>query len=140
MQRPRLLDLATIQENHDRFLRRTVQHEAAWTVWGETGPLIVDSNDAPRRDVYLLFSDEAYARRALRESWPDHPAYIARQIPLFDLLHRWLPGLDRDGHLCGTNWTGDLIGLEVEPADLGVQLLERLPDGLKAEYRSRLPR
>jgi len=141
MQRPRLLLMADVQESHERFLRRAVEHRSVWTLWGHCGPLIVESNFDPDdpdkeagndplvapRDVYLFFSDDAYARRVLRESWPDAPTYSTRSISLFDFLCWWLPGLHRDRHLAGTNWTGDLIGLEVEPEDLKAQLLDRCP-------------
>jgi hypothetical protein len=139
VERVRLLDTATAQENHERFLRRAVEHETVWTVWGGAGPLISESNgEPPPRDVYLFFSDEAYAQRALRESWPDCGSCSTRNIALFEFLHRWLPGLHRDGHLCGTNWTGDLIGLEIDPNDLRAELDEQLPDELKASYREML--
>jgi hypothetical protein len=144
MQRPRLINVADAQENHERFLRRAVEHRSVWTAWGRTGPLIVESNFTPdvvtdgnrvARDVYLFFSDEAYAKRALRESWPDVPRCSARSISLFDFLYRWLPGLHRDGHLAGTNWTGDLIGLELEPSELKAQLHSRLPQDLRVQFR-----
>jgi len=137
MQRSRLLDLVTVQENHERFLARAVEHRAVWTVWGNHGPLIATSDDGDR-DVYLLFSDEPYAERALRETWPDHATASTREISLFDLLTRWLPGMARDGHLCGTNWTGDLIGLELEPSELQHQLSERLPEDLAVQFRDML--
>jgi hypothetical protein len=143
MQRPRLINMAAAQEGHEMFLHRTVRQQSVWTVWGGTGPLIVASNYPPDdeadgnhvdRDVYLFFSDEAYARRALNESWPDLPSGSTRSIPLFDFLYRWLPGLHRDRHLAGTNWTGDLIGLEVEPSALQAQLHDCLPENLRVQF------
>jgi hypothetical protein len=142
-----MINVAAAQEGHERFLRRAVEHQSVWTVWGGTGPLIVASNFTPddeldgnhvARDVYLFFSDEAYARRALRESWSDVPNCSARSIPLFDFLYRWLPGLHRDRHLAGTNWTGDLIGLELEPSKLQAQLRDRLPQDLRVRFREML--
>jgi hypothetical protein len=59
-------------------------------------------------------------------------------IPLFDFLYRWLPGLHRDRHLAGSNWTGDLIGLEVEPSELQDQLHGRLPQNLRDQFREML--
>jgi hypothetical protein len=147
MQRPRLINAAAAQEGHERVLCRAVEHQSVWTVWGGTGPLIVTSNFTPdgetdgsriARDVYLFFSDEAYARHALLESWPDVPSCSTRSIPLFDFIYRWLPGLHRDGHLAGTNWTGDLIGLEVEPTELQAQLNGCLPQNLKNQFREML--
>ena len=140
----RFIDSATVQENHDRFIRRAIEHESVWTVRGDSGPLLVESEpdeiesggeEADPRDVYLFFSDEAYAKRALAQSWPEHPESSARLIPLFEFLYRWLPGLQRDGHLVGTNWTGDLIGREVEPAELQAQLHAQLPDHIATRYR-----
>ena len=75
----RFIDSATVQENHDRFIRRAIEHESVWTVRGDSGPLLVESEpdeiesggeEADPRDVYLFFSDEAYAKRALAQSWP----------------------------------------------------------------------
>jgi hypothetical protein len=140
-----MLDAATTRENHDRFVRRAIAHETVWTVMGESGPLISQSNaeleeddGAEPRDVYLFFSDEPYAKRALQETWPDVPGGTTKAIPLFDLIFRWLPGMARDGHLAGTNWTGDLIGLEIEPAELQAELLANLPAELTARYRAML--
>jgi len=61
MRRSRMLNMATVQENHDRFLRRAVEFQSVWTVWGNSGPLVVeaDGNEVAPRDVYLFFSDEA---------------------------------------------------------------------------------
>lgn len=141
--RPRLLDTATALENHERFLRRSIEHRSVWTLWGDSGPIVADADPLdgatgdPARDVYMFFSDQPYAQRALRESWPNCPTYTTREIPIFDLLYRWLPGLDRDGHRCGTNWTGDLIGLELQPAELLAQLRERLPEALAQDLDAR---
>jgi len=67
------------------------------------GPDEDASDEAEPRDVYFFFSDRAYAARALRENWPDAPGTKITEISLFDLLYRWLPGLNDDGHLAGTN-------------------------------------
>lgn len=133
----RLLDLATAQENHERFIRRAIEHESAFTLWGDSGPLIAESESGDR-DVYLFFSDEAYAKRALRESWPEFPNYSVREIPLFELISAWLPGLRRDGHLAGTNWTGDLIGLEIDPDVLLTELIANLPNEMAERHREKL--
>jgi hypothetical protein len=138
---PRFLDRITVEENHQRFIRRAVEHERVWSVRTETGPIVVDSDadeegEEEPRVVYLFFSDEPYAKRVLRESWPDFPDYRTEEISLFDFLFRWLPGMHDDNHLVGTNWTGDLIGLEVEPADVQQQLKAQMSDELKAHYEA----
>jgi hypothetical protein len=42
--------------------------------------------------------------------------------------------MHRDGHLAGTNWTGDLIGVEIEPADLQSELRALLSEETKARH------
>lgn len=147
MSRPRLLDTATARENHERFVRRAIEQETTWTIWGDTGPLIAESNgdedededdEVEPREVFLFFSDKAYAARALRESWPESPAYAPREVTLFNFMYRWLPGIHRDGHLVGANWTGDLIGLEVEPAELLEELKATLPEEVRARHLAEL--
>ena len=145
MVKPRWLDVANAQEHHQRFVRRALENEVVYTICGDHGPLIVTSqallkqpddmmSDGTPRDVYLFFSDQAYARQALRLSWPEREKTSVRPITLFDLLFRWLPGMAADKHLAGTNWTGDLIGLEVEPDALKAELM----DGLSVEQHTRL--
>src|SRR5687767_3381986 len=106
----RLVSLATVRPNHERFVREAVANETVWTVWGTSGPIVVDSRDERTatgeepvlpRDVYLFFSDEEGAQHVLDEMWPDFPAYSPRRISLFDLLYRWLPGMFLDGPLAG---------------------------------------
>jgi hypothetical protein len=150
MRPPRFLDGATALENHERFLRRAVEHEKVWTLANEGHVLFAESTAddededkeddaaAEPRAVYLFFSDEAYAKRALREAWPDVPSAFAKEISLVDLLFRWLPGMHQDGHLAGGNWTGDLIGLEVEPADLQSQLRDLLSPETRDRYQALL--
>ena len=80
-------------------------------------------------DVLLFFSDPAYARRAQRSAFPE---YEPKGLDLFDVLYRWLPGMTRDGVFAGPNWTGDLVGLEVE----AFELREELESQLTPEQRS----
>src|SRR5262249_11788218 len=39
------------QEALEAFHCRAVEHQSVWTVWGRTGPLIVESNFTPSDDV-----------------------------------------------------------------------------------------
>lgn len=142
----RFLEGATAEENHQRFVRRAVEHEKVWTLAEGERILTAQSTagdeddaagDAEPRAVYLFFSDEAYARRAVRESWADRPDAAPKEIALFDLLFRWLPGMHHNDQLAGTNWTGDLIGLEIEPADLQAELKQALSEETRARYQSR---
>ncbi len=133
MRQTRLLDTASCLENYQRFIRRIVERESVWILSREGGTAYCESDDYEDTDVLLFFSDEAYARRAKDESFPE---FEPKQISLFDFLYRWLPGMTADGHLAGPNWTGDLIGIEIEPYDLRVAV----EDALSPEQQARFHR
>ena len=115
-------DAATCQENHKRFISRVVATEVVWSLADKNSIAFCESNDSDR-NVLLFFSDRAYAARAQASSFPE---YAPQQLALFDFLFRWLPGMAGDGVLAGANWTGDLVGLEVEPADLQAAIFEAM--------------
>lgn len=83
--------------------------------------------------MLLFWSDEAYARRAQQE----FPEYAPAQIGLFDFLFRWLPGMSGDGVLAGTNWTGDLVGLEKDPYELRTEIEAAMPPEVSAAHKAR---
>ena len=94
-----------------------------WALKNQDGYAVTDSNDDPERNVLLFWSDRAYAKRAADAEFPDfQPSTIA----LFDFLFRWLPGMSRQKDLAGTNWTGDLVGLEIDPMEIQDQLTDSL--------------
>jgi hypothetical protein len=45
-------------------------------------------------------------------------------IALEQLTTAWLPGLTRDRHLVGANWSANLTGLELEPNGPLLELIE----------------
>ena len=126
---------AAVQENHDRFLRRAVQGETVWGIRNAAGFQGCESNEDEERTVLLFWSDAAYARRAVSTAFPD---CVPEEISLFDFLFRWLPGMEKDNFLAGTNYDANLFGIELEPLELREQLVDALPDPVRADYRKRL--
>ena len=117
-----LRDAATCRENYKRFIERVAAAGEAWILAGESGAAFCESNKRECADVVLLFSDAAYAQRAI-QSVPEHKP---ERLSLFNLLYRWLPGMNQDGVLAGPNWTGDLVGLEIKPLELRKELEKQL--------------
>ena len=116
-----LRNSADAKADVERFIRRVVDADTVWYLTSGTGTACCDSNAEVEDDedepatVLLFFSDQAYAKRAQSKNFPTHhPA----SMPLFDFMYRWLPGMSRDGVLAGSNWTGDLSGLELDPFEL----------------------
>jgi hypothetical protein len=109
-----LRNTADCQADADRFITRIVGSEVVWYLRSKHGRASCESNDSDEDEpltVLLFFSDEAYARRVKKQHFPDHEI---DRIGLFDFLYRWLPGMTGDGVLAGPNWTGDLVGLEMQ--------------------------
>ena len=136
MNDPGYRDTATCQENHDRFIKRIVETEIVWALSNENGYAYAESNeDEDPPDVILFWSEKAYAKRAKLSNYPE---YKETTITLFNFIFRWLPGMSGDGVLAGTNWTGDLVGLEFNPYKLRIEieaiLSSEQSDRFKQEY------
>jgi hypothetical protein len=132
-----LQSTATVQENHERFVRRVIASEVVWGVRNESGFQSCESNEDDSRRVLLFWSDAAYARRAISR---DYPECQAAGIELFNFLYRWLPGMAGDEILVGPNYTADPCGLELDPLELQDELLETMPVEMLERYRERLER
>ncbi len=129
-----LRNTADCEADVDRFVRRVVDAETVWYLSSGRGIAFCESNDDQSGDesgtVLLFFSDEAYARRAQTRHFSDHEV---TSMNLFDFLYRWLPGMTGDGVLAGPNWTGDLIGLEVQ----AFPLRKRIESNMTREHLER---
>ena len=111
---------ADMQDNYDRFVRRVKRSGVVWGLKSDEGWAVCPSNEYDR-DVYLFWSDEAYARRHCISEWAE---YKPTQIPLNEFIDAWLKGMDEAGELAGTNFNADLAGLEVEPIQLAEDLIK----------------
>ncbi len=132
-----LRDIADSEADHRRFIQRVVQAETVWALKGNDGFAWCESNDDDGRDVIMFWSDRAYAERVRKAEFPEHSPV---DISLFDFLFRWLPGMSGDGVLGGTNWTGQLIGLESDPDELQDQITDEMPQVMVGNYMERLKR
>ena len=130
-----LHDSATIQANHDRFVSRVAQSEVVWGLQAPSGFAVCPSNDDEDRQVLMFWSDRGYASQVKQSHFPEYEPF---EITLFDFLFRWLPGMEGDHVLAGTNWNGDLAGHEIPPDDLREQLLNAMGKDRVQQYAERL--
>jgi hypothetical protein len=129
-----LRDVAACRENHERFISRVLASQVVWGLKAARGFADCDSNESDG-PVLMFWSDRAYATRVRQQSFPE---YEPEEITLFDFLFRWLPGMAKDGVLAGTNWPGDLVGLEIAPMELRETILSVMPPEQFQEYKARL--
>jgi hypothetical protein len=130
-----LRDRASSEADRHRFIQRVIASESVWALRGGMGFAYCESNEDDEKAVIVFWSDRAYAERARKSQFPE---YEPAKIPLFDFLFRWLPGMSADGVLAGTNWTGNLIGCEVEPARLQDQITDQMPQDMLTRYLEQL--
>jgi hypothetical protein len=128
------------EENHRRFIERVAESEALWGIRVANGFAYAESNAVDRGShdvtpVLLFWSDRKYAARAQGDSYPEGRVEL---LTLFDFLFRCLPGMEADGTLAGTNWTGDLIGVELKPIALQEELLNAMGIARTTDYMTRL--
>jgi hypothetical protein len=124
----------TDEEAHSRFIAGVVDGEHVWGLSTQDGFLACESDEAQERAVLPFWSDAEEAQEA--QSAVERSAVDS--IELFDFLFRWLPGMDDDDVLVGTNWTADLEGKEVEPIALQDEILDAMSDDLRISYLDRL--
>jgi hypothetical protein len=130
-----LHDTATIQANHERFIQRVAEAEEVWGLASGKGFAVCPSNEDEERTVLMFWSDRAYATRVKQAAFPE---YEPAQITLFDFLFRWLTGMQQDRVLAGTNFNGDLAGLEIEAEDLKNELIDAIGPARALQYADRL--
>jgi len=128
-------DAATLRAYHDRFVARAAETEVVWALQSSDGFASCPSLADEAREVLMFWSDRAPAARVQQTSFPE---YDPIELKLFDFLFRWLPGMERDRALAGTNWNADLAGLELDPATLRDQLLTALGPDRARDYAQRL--
>jgi hypothetical protein len=111
---------ADLKANYERFIERVRSTHMVWGLKDEGGWAVCPSNEY-ECDVYVFWSDEAYARQHCTDDWS---GYQPESIELESFLEDWLPGMEHDGYLVGVQFNADLAGLEVEPAELALELSE----------------
>ncbi|MFY9824713.1 MAG: DUF2750 domain-containing protein [Thermoanaerobaculia bacterium] len=126
----------TDEEAHSRFVAEVVEAELVWGLSTEDGFLACESGAAEERAVLPFWSDEDDARAAQ----PEVEGSQVDSAALFDFLFRWLPGMEDDDVVAGTNWTTTLEGKEVEPIALQDEILDAMSDDLRTSYLDRLAR
>jgi len=106
---------------HDRFVQRAVTSGIVWGLKSDNG-WITSSSTAEQsegRGIMPFWSDRAYARQCAKGGWAHcEPTQILLDV----FIDRWMPGMDVDGLLVGTNWNAHLCGYEIAPLVLRDQL------------------
>lgn len=127
-------DEETDEEAHSRFIAEAIEGEHVWGLTTQDGFMACESDESAERAVLPFWSDADDARAAQ----PEIENSEVDSIALFDFLFRWLPGMEDDDVLVGTNWTPALEGKEVEPINLQDEILDAMSEDVRISYLDRL--
>ncbi len=126
---------AELEENYARFIRRSLEAGSVWVI--ESGDAyfscVAHNGDQP---IIPLWSDAAYARRALQASGEE--GWEVQALPLGRLLGETLGGLQHDDALVGPNYTADMAGLELDPREVFEALRDAMTEEQRAEHAAAL--
>ncbi|MBB1487113.1 DUF2750 domain-containing protein [Oceanospirillum sediminis] len=108
-----------LDDNHALFVEEIRFNGELWSLESDDGWVVVDSEEFEDTDVMPFWSDKDDAEAHCVGEWSD---YQVSKIEIEEFVQEWLPELDEDGVLVGTNWNSELEGLEVEPKSLAENL------------------
>ena len=101
------------------FRREAPQEGRVWSIRDEGGYPIAKGPDARDDTGTLPFWSKASRARKVVGQVAAYRAFDVVEIELADWLERWLPGLEREGHLVGVNWAGPkATGYDVAPGQV----------------------
>ncbi|MFD4323904.1 DUF2750 domain-containing protein [Nocardioides sp. NPDC058538] len=102
------------------FYDEVVAEGTVWTIRDEGGVPVPSSGSGLR--AMPFWSKRSRAERII-ESVETYEGFRVQEIPLSEFRARWLPGLARDGHRVGINWSGPrATGYDIEPDEVGARL------------------
>ena len=106
---------------YDAFIAAVQQSAEVWGLHSEKdgGWAICPSAEYEDTDVLPFWSSAELAQKLCTDEWK---IYQPSSIPLEEFVNDWLPGMHEDDALVGPDWTPELDGLELEPADVAAEL------------------
>ncbi|MCP4443210.1 MAG: DUF2750 domain-containing protein [Aureispira sp.] len=110
------------ERNYAQFIKKVVKQNKVWYLNKDGGSAVSPSTN---RDlvVYPFWSDSFYAKVCANNEWE---GYKPKAIPLTEFLEVWLIPLYQDRRLIGTNWNEELLGKEMNPAELLLALIKEI--------------
>lgn len=127
-------ELAKGKANHEKFIQAAVKTEAIWILRDDNGAAFRESDDEGR-SVLQFWPNAPEAEAAATDDWDE---CLPEKISLYDFLYRWLPNMEADELLAGTNGSSDGAGLELEPFELEEDLKAAIPAELLKAYEAKL--
>ena len=101
------------------FVKKIVANDEVWGLEGEEGLAISSSSENDEQDVIPFWSEESLAQSVAADDWA---AFKPSSMTLAEFMENWLTGMHNDELLVGTDWDASLVGKEIEPLALALDL------------------
>lgn len=111
------------ERNYAQFIKKVVKQNEVWYLHKDGGSAVSPSAKNVDLVVYPFWSDSFYAKVCANNEWA---GYKPKAIALTEFLEVWLIPLYQDRRLIGTNWNEELLGKEMNPAQLLLELIKEI--------------
>lgn len=125
-------DRASCEANHRHFIAHMIQREQVFYLIQDGVAASCESYDFEDTGVVLFFSDEIYAKRVQQHAFQ---GYDIETLSLSEFLFNWLISLAQNQVAVGTNWTGELAGMEFDPQLLQKEIIAAMGEPMRHRYQ-----
>ncbi len=122
------LEAQKIKESQEKFLKEVCETNIVWVLEKDeefatsfSGQYEGENGDPA--EILCVWSDSKSAEACAQEDWE---GYKASQISLSDFIGKWCLGIADDGIMAGLNLDTELIGAELDPLELILELSNEL--------------
>jgi hypothetical protein len=112
-----------MEANYRKFIQRIVDTEKVWGLTQDDTWATSSSAEYEEAEVILFWSDDQGARVCAEDDWKE---YTPESISLVEFLENWCVGMYGDQLLLGPDWDGNLVGREMEPLIVALDVLNEL--------------
>lgn len=117
-----------IERSHHLFVETICKTQIIYGLKDKNGYAMSTSNNYETTQgeaigLICLWSEEVQARVLAKEEWSD---YKVQEISLNSFLENWCIGMHFDGLYVGTNFNQNLFGFEIEPLELGMEIINEI--------------
>mgnify|MGYP003582675654 FL=1 len=117
---------AAALDRHNVFVKNVTETGVVYALKNEDGYATSSSNELEGDDgepveMICFWSDKALAESCIEEEWAD---YEVEALTIADFLENWCIGMSNEGVIAGTNFNSKMLGYEIEPLDLILEIIE----------------
>ena len=121
-------DFITLKTRHLRFVKTVSDSEIVYGLKSKNGYATSSSTqyeDDVGKPIGMIcfWAEKVRAKSCAKDEWRK---YKVTEISLAEFMENWCVGMSNDGLLIGTQFDQNLLGHEVEPLDLILELTSEL--------------